>query len=123
MNIWKSSFLSAAFLSIISGVSLGQTTVPGQRIVPLGYCQLSAMQLSSAVGLSSCSGGIPSGATMAYIQSEVAGVRYRDDGTAPTSSVGVIIANATPIFYVGTLSALQFIAQSGSPLLDVLFYR
>lgn len=31
-----------------------QTTVPGQFIVPLGNCQLSATQLASSIGLASC---------------------------------------------------------------------
>jgi hypothetical protein len=166
--------------------------IPGQFMVPLGQCQLSASQLGSSVGLGACirasftgsatgavltvssvsgiikvgdfvagtgvpasttitaqlsgtiggagtystsqattassasltSGGIPVGATMAVIQAETANVRYRDDGASPTSSIGLeIVSGASPILYTGTLSALQFIAASGSPVLDVAFYR
>lgn len=175
----------------ISGSALGQGAVPGQVMVPLGYCQLSASQLASSIGLASCtraaftatgsgtnltttsvtgiiftgdtvagsgvpagttivsqtsgttggagvyvtsvattssgasltSGGIPARATMAYIQAETSGVRYRDDGGAPSASVGSIIASGGSLFYTGTLSALRFILASGSPLVNVSFYR
>jgi hypothetical protein len=172
-----------------------QGTVPGQFVVPLGFCQLGVTALTSAVKLSSCvsasftasaatdptqlvvtsvtgfirpgqiiisgtgitagtvinsqvsgttggagtyqlsasntassasttSGGVPPGATMASLDAETANVRYRDDGGAPTASVGTLIVAATPpAFYTGTLAALQFIAASGSPLLNVSFYR
>lgn len=106
------------------GPASAQVRTPGLPMVPLGYCQISATALESAVGLSSCSGGIPTGATMAMLQAETANVRYRDDGTAPTSSVGMqIVSGQNPILYSGTLSAVEFIAASGSPVLDVAFYR
>ncbi len=183
-------FLGLALAALpLSGMAQG---IQNQFIVPLGYCQLSATQLGSAIGLASCvrasftgngsgtnltassvagiikigdsvsgtgvpagttilsqasgtpggagvyvtsnattsssasltSGGIPPGATQAVIQAESAAVRYRDDGGAPTASVGMeIVSGANPIFYTGTLSALRFIAATGSPLLDVAFYR
>jgi len=106
------------------GSASAQVGVPGQPVVPLGYCQLSAGALSSATGLASCSGGIPAGATMVVLQAETANVRYRDDGIAPTALVGLIlISGQSPMLYTGTLSKLKFIAESGSPLLDVAFYR
>ena len=185
--------LAAAVLAAFGVPAFGQS-IPGQAMVPLGYCQLSATQLESAVGLASCvrasftgsagsntsqlvvtsvtgvikagdvvagtgitagttvvsqvsgtaggagtyqlsaintassasltSGGIPPGATMASLQSESASVRYRDDGGAPTSGGGMmVVSGQSPFLYTGTLSALQFIAASGSPLLDVAFYR
>lgn len=187
--------LLAAALLALPRLAAGQGSVPGQPVVPLGYCQLSATLLGSSVGLASCvrasftasagsssnllvvtsvtgvilvgdtlltgtgvtagttvlnqvsgtaggagtytvsaanttssaavtSGGIPPGATTALLQAETADVRFRDDGGAPTASTGAIVVHGTPpIFYTGTLSALRFIALSGSPLLDVLFYR
>lgn len=187
-----------AMLTVDSTAALAQGAVPGQQVVPLGYCQLSSSQLSASIGLASCvrasftgtgsganltvtsvtgiikindtlagtgvpagttivsqtsgtaggagvyvtsaattsssasltTGGIPAGATMATLQAEIVDVRYRDDGGAPTSSTGIIIhgggggtTNFPGTFYTGTLSALRFIAASGSPLLNVAFYR
>ena len=62
---------------------------------------------------------------MAYLQAETADIRWRDDGGAPTTAIGNIVVHGAggQQFYAGTLAALQFIALSGSPLLDVAFYR
>lgn len=88
------------------------------RLVPLGYQQITAATLAAATALT-----VPAGAQVAVLNSETAGIRWRDDGTAPTATVGMILATGTTLEYWGTLSALQFIAQTGSPLLDVSYYR
>lgn len=186
-------FVMLAALFAISSISARAQTIPGQRMAPLGYCQLSAAQLAASIGLASCvrasftgtgsgtnltttsvtgvikagdtvtgtgvpagttivsqssgtaggagvyvtsaattsssasltSGGIPTGATSVFLQAETANVRYRDDGGAPTASIGnLVVAGAGgQILYGGTFSALRFIAASGSPLLNVAFYR
>lgn len=73
--------------------------------------------------------GIPSDAqghapTMAVLYAETANVRFRDDNGAPTAAIGMEITSGSPAFtYVGTMLAMQFIAASGSPILDVAFYR
>ncbi len=76
------------------------------------------LSASSVVGLI-----VPSGATIAEICVEGAAVRYRDDGTAPTATVGIPVAAGSCFQYSGPLSSLQFIAQSGSPTLDVSYYE
>ena len=194
--------VAAIGLAMWSGSLALAQSIPGQAMVPMGSCQLSASQLSAAIGLSKCTrasftasagsssnllvvtsvtgiirigdtlltgtgitaggtitgfvagtgtiggagtytisntnttssatvttGGIPVGllgqpATMVALQAETASVRYRDDGGAPTASLGSeVIFGQNPFLYTGTLSALQFIAASGSPLLNVSFYR
>lgn len=90
-----------------------------ESYVPLGYQQLTSAELAEATLLT-----IPAGANLAVISVEGAGVRWRDDGTMPTASVGMPIAEgAAPFVYSGTLSAIAFIAQSGSPLVNVSYYR
>lgn len=97
---------------------------PGLPMVPLGYCQIAAAALASSTPLSACDGGVPAGATMALLQAETANVRWRDDGVAPTTSVGmVLVSGQPPVLYQGTLSKLRFIAATGSPALNVAFYR
>ncbi len=64
----------------------------------------------------------PTGATIAQICVETAPVRYRDDGIAPTASVGIPLAAGWCGPYAGPLSAIQLIAQSGSPTIDVSYY-
>jgi hypothetical protein len=99
--------------------------VPG-HVHPLGVCQLSVS--STAVGLSTCSGGIPFGATYALVQNEGTAARWRDDGTPPTASVGMIISSGTATLpsqsgFSTTLSAVQLIAESGTATLDISFYQ
>lgn len=184
----------ALTLACSCGAARAQGAVPGQYVVPLWECQLSATQLASAVGLSSCvsasftgsagsnatqlvvtsvtgilkagqavsgtgitagttitgqvsgttggagtyqlsasntassasltSGGIPPNATMVTLQAETANVRWRDDGGAPTTSIGnILVSGQNPSLYTGTVSQLQFIAATGSPLVDAAFYR
>ena len=100
------------------------TTIASQTSGPAGGAGVyvtSAATTSSSASLTS--GSIPPGATAAFISVETANIRYRDDGAAPTTSVGQIVPSATNLFYSGTLSAMQIIAVSGSPVVDVSFYR
>jgi hypothetical protein len=103
------------------------STKPG-GVAPLSpSCQL-VVSTSAAVQTSSCSGGIPAGATYALICNEGTAARWRDDGAAPTTSVGQILGTGTataPICagFSTTFSTLQWIAESGSATLDISFYR
>lgn len=98
-----------------------EVVVPGP-MVPVGYCQLTATGTAALV--STCTGGIPVGASVAYISVETANIRWRDDGTAPTTSAGMpIVAAAAPFLYQGDLTKLQVIAVSGSPVVDLAFYK
>ena len=96
----------------------------GLPVTPLGYCQLSAATLVAATLLSSCSGGIPTGANMILLGAEAQSVRWRDDGVAPTTAIGmVIISTQQPFLYSGTLSKLQFINATAGSILNVSFYK
>ena len=190
-------YLQALLLSsaLLAGPAAAQVATPGLSIIPQGYCQLTATQLGSAIGLSSCTrasftasagsssnllvatsvtgvilvgdtlltgtgitaggtilsqasgtpggagtyvisntnttssatvttGGIPPNANAVVLQAETASVRYRDDGGAPTTSAGgLLVSGLSPLYYPGCLTCLQFIAASGSPLLNATFYR
>lgn len=90
-----------------------------QSYVPLGYQQISAGTLASATALT-----VPTSADFALIRVETASVRWRDDGPDPTTSAGMIMTDTDALLeYSGTLSALMFIAVSGSPVLNVSYYR
>jgi hypothetical protein len=106
--------------ALISKKANAQGTNPGQFMVPIGYCQISAP--AAATKLSTCAGGIPANARMAYIVVETGAVRYRDDGVAPTAAVGMPIAIGGSLFYTGTLSSFQVIQQAAS-VVNILFYR
>lgn len=82
---------------------------------PKGFQQITT--LSAATGLT-----VPTGATRARIQCTTKAVRWRDDGTAPTTTVGMHLAADTDLWYDGSLSALQFIEEAASAVLNVSYY-
>lgn len=88
-----------------------------------GYQQIST--LSSAVGLTVPSltpNGGNTKPTFALIVAEGAPVRWRDDNTAPTASVGMPLAVGVPLQYDGDLSKIKFIQQSASAKLNISYY-
>lgn len=83
--------------------------------VCLGYQQITS--LSASTGLT-----VPSGATLAVIVPESYPVRWRDDGVAPTGSVGMPLAIGTTLSYDGNLQNIRFIEQAASAKLNVSYY-
>lgn len=91
----------------------------GIRRVPCGYQQITVTTVQSLTIPSTCQN-----ASLAVIKAETQALRYRDDGVAPTATVGQPIAvTDAPIYYEGTISALQFIAQTSGGVVDVLLYK
>ena len=67
---------------------------------------------ASAVSLAS----VPSESTVAHIQCDTAAVRFRYDGSAPTTAEGTLIAADGSITLIGedVLNAVQFIRTTGT---------
>lgn len=110
---------------VILPATPSEATISGYRR-PLGYQQITAGTLASATNLTLptpiAHGGFLPG--YAIIQCEVtsAAVRWRDDGTAPTSTVGMNLLAGQELDYSGDLTTIQFILSAGSPILNVSFY-
>jgi hypothetical protein len=83
--------------------------------VCLGYQQITS--LSSATALT-----VPTGATAALIVASTQNIRWRDDGTNPTASVGMPVLVDTYFTYDGDLSRIRFIEQSSGAVLNVSYY-
>lgn len=83
--------------------------------VCLGYQQITSV--SSAAGLTP-----PQGATLALIVPETQAIRWRDDGTNPTASVGMPVAAGSYLSYDGDLNRIKFIEQSASAKINVSYY-
>lgn len=88
---------------------------PGTK--QLGYQQVTS--LGTAASLT-----VPAGTTYALIQAEAQNVRWRDDGTAPTASVGmVLLAGSDAYGFNGTqLAKVQFIQVTATAVLNVSYY-
>lgn len=97
-----------------SRVPGSQPATPG-NLRPLGYQQITS--LSSATGLT-----VPRGAIVALIQPETQAVRWRDDGTNPTASVGMPLAAGETLPYTGYLETIKFIQQTASATLNISYY-
>ena len=83
--------------------------------VCLGYQQITSLSASTALT-------VPSGATLALIVPETQNVRWRDDGTAPTASVGMPIFVGASLSYDGDLNRIRFIEETASAKLNISYY-
>ena len=84
---------------------------------PLGFQQITS--LSSATGLT-----LPSSdARVAIIRCTTQNVRWRDDGTNPTASVGIpMLPGDMPIAFDGDLNTIKFIEETSGGILNVSYY-
>jgi hypothetical protein len=104
------------------------TIIAPNPSVPLGYFQYTLS--GGAVTLATITGGtVPPVnaanvvATYAVITAETAGFRWRDDGTAPTASVGMPVpAGGTLTCDVSDLTTLRVIGQTTATVLNIAFY-
>jgi len=89
----------------------------------LGYQQIA--DLSSAVGLTIPAVDIAGNKVMptrAFIVAEGNDIRWRDDGTAPTASVGMILIRNNVLSYDGDLNKIKFIQSASGAKLNVSYY-
>lgn len=89
--------------------------MPLPSSAPAGYVQQS---VTTAAALST----IPAQATFALINVESGAIRWRDDGTNPTASVGTPLSAGQTLTYDGSLAALKVVSQSGTSVLSVAYY-
>ena len=89
----------------------------------MGYQQITS--LSSATKLTVPQKdlqGLAGTPRIAIITAEAQGVRWRDDGVAPTASVGMPLAAGVTLQYDGDLSQIQFIQQTSGAIINVTYY-
>ncbi len=84
-----------------------------------GYQQIT--NLSSAVGLTVPGAGSLRGRLVLLI-AEGQTVRWRDDGTNPTATVGMPLEVGQPFFYSGDPGAIKFIEAAAGAKLNVSYY-
>ena len=89
----------------------------------LGYQQIT--DLSSAVGLTIPAidvAGNKQMPTRAFIVAEGNNIRWRDDGTNPTASVGMILIQNNVLSYDGDLTKIKFIQTGAGAKLNISYY-
>ena len=89
----------------------------------MGYQQITS--LSSAANLTvpvTAPNGLNAKPVFALIVCEGQGIRWRDDKTAPTASIGMPLAVGVPLQYDGDLINIQFIEQVAGAKLNISYY-
>lgn len=66
---------------------------------------------------------VPGGTKIAQISVETASVRWTDDGTSASTTVGHLAPAGTAFQYAGPLASMKFTAVSGSPTINVSYYK
>lgn len=83
---------------------------------PKGYQQITSLAAAAALT-------VPAGANIVVISCEAQNVRWRDDGTDPTASIGMRLQTGEGAFtFTGNLAALKFIEEAASAKLNVSYY-
>ena len=101
---------------ITQGPRISQVSVVDGK--PAGYQQITS--LSSATGLT-----VPKNANVAIVQVEGAPIRWRDDGTDPTSSVGMLLypGNVVQLNVEDQLANFSAIQTATGGKLNVSYYE
>ena len=89
-------------------------TMPTQ-LVPLGYQQVTATGAAFALAP-------PANARVAHIGAEAQVLRWRDDGTNPTTTTGQRIPAGAEVDYVGNLATIKLIAETAGAIANVSYY-
>lgn len=85
-------------------------------LVPKGYQQIVNPGTSTALT-------VPTGSRYAMLNVEGAnGVRFRDDGSAPTAAIGMLLTAGTNYWYTGVLSKVRVIAGGAAGTVNVSYY-
>lgn len=65
---------------------------------------------------------VPAGARAALIHAEGQVIRWRDDGTAPSATVGMRLAVGGELYYDGELTKLKLIEEVAGAKANVTYY-
>ncbi len=90
--------------------------VKDASLKPLGYQKLTPTASTSLT--------VPTGARYALIKAEAFQVRWRDDGTDPTATDGMLIDVGDEFWYAGNLAEIELIdTAAGASTVHVSYYR
>lgn len=87
-----------------------------------GYEQITVNTAKGLTVPTTAPDGLNAKPVFALIVAEGAAVRWRDDGVAPTSTVGMPLAVGVPLQYDGDLTKIRFIQQVATGIINVSYY-
>jgi hypothetical protein len=89
----------------------------------LGYQQITSLSAAAALTVPVVdANGLSVKPTIAIITPEAAAVRWRDDGTNPTGTVGMPLASGVTLQYDGDLTKIRFIQQAPGAIINISYY-
>lgn len=89
----------------------------------LGYQQITSLSSATSLTVPQVDlNGLACKPSLAIITAEAQAVRWRDDDTAPTASVGMPLASGATLQYDGDLTKIRFIEQTGGAKLNITYY-
>ena len=89
----------------------------------LGYQQITSLSASTGLTVPNRDlNGLNQKPVIALITPEGQAVRWRDDGIAPTASIGMPLSVGVTLQYDGDLTQIRFIEQSASAKINISYY-
>jgi hypothetical protein len=89
----------------------------------MGYQQITSLSASTALTMPTQTQlGLSATPAIALITPEGQAVRWRDDGVAPTASVGMPLPAGVTLQYDGDITKIRFIEQTAGAKLNVTYY-
>ena len=89
----------------------------------LGYQQITSVSSSTALTVPTTdANGSFQKPVLAIIIAQTQAVRWRDDGVAPSATVGMPLAVGVSFIYDGDLTKIRFFEQAGGAVLNVSYY-
>lgn len=82
---------------------------------PKGYSKVTSLNTVKSLT-------VPSGASRCLLKVETQPVRWRDDGSNPSATDGMLIDVGDEFWYTGQVGAIKFIETAASATLHVSFY-
>lgn len=92
-----------------------------KEVVMSNYVSLGYQQITSLTTAQSLT--VPAGTTLVCVRPETQNVRWRDDGTDPTATVGYPLQVGEELQYDGQFARIKFIEQTSAASLNILYLK
>lgn len=92
-----------------------RTYIVDSKLLPLKYEQITS--LVSVIGLKPATNS-----RIALIQAVSQNIRWRDDDTDPTATIGMVLEAGRDMLYTGDLTKLKLIEEAASAEVNVSYY-
>ena len=106
-----------------TGIAPDGAVVTGIRRA-LGYVQMSVTTVVPVTLAAAITAAGLKSSTIGYAVIQCSGnaIRWRDDGVAPTTTVGMNLTVGSELDYAGEVASMQVVSTSGTATLDISFY-